>query len=162
MAGALRVRDIMTTDLVTLSPGATVTEAARTLTENRVSGAPVVERGRIIGVLSTTDLVDNQLRPTRGPEPSVADVMTHVIWAVRPGDAAVLAVRLMLTERVHRALVVDDEGRLLGILTPLDVLRAITEGGQLEESGGPCSEHHGDPATGTGYVDLRDLPARTG
>jgi CBS domain-containing protein len=158
MAHTLRVRDLMTSDVITLSPKATLADAARILSDDQVSGAPVVDQGRILGVLSATDLVRAQAGG-RSADLTVQDAMTYVIWAVRPGDAAILAVRLMLNERIHRALVVDDGGRLLGVVTPLDVLRGLAEGGHLEESDDACfDQRHGDPATGTGYVDLRDLP----
>jgi CBS domain-containing protein len=51
------VRDIMTTDVVTLDPDMTLREAAATLADHHVTGAPVVINGRVIGVLSASDIL---------------------------------------------------------------------------------------------------------
>jgi predicted transcriptional regulator len=157
MGQILRVRDVMTPDVVTLGPEDRLSEAARVLTTNRLSGAPVVEQGQVIGILSCAGLVDPLVGTERGVEGKVRDAMTPVPWAVRPGDAAIVAVELMLAERVHRAIVVDGRGELLGIVTPTDVLRGLVEGGHLEEWAEATRRYHNDPATGVGYVSLGDL-----
>jgi CBS domain-containing protein len=54
----LRVRDIMTTELVTLAPGLSVREAMEILTRHHISGAPVLTNGTIVGVVSLTDLAE--------------------------------------------------------------------------------------------------------
>jgi CBS-domain-containing membrane protein len=51
--------------------------------------------------------------------------MTHVVYAVRATDPAWAAVHLMLRENIHRVVVVDDRGALVGIVVPTDVLRAL-------------------------------------
>jgi CBS domain-containing protein len=53
----LRLRDIMTTDLVTLDPNVTIREAMDLFSSRRISGAPVVAGGRVIGVVSASDLL---------------------------------------------------------------------------------------------------------
>src|SRR5689334_4171790 len=53
----LRLRDIMTTDLITVDPDLTIREAMDLLTAKRVSGAPVVAGGEVVGVISATDLL---------------------------------------------------------------------------------------------------------
>ena len=53
----LRLRDIMTIDLVTLDPNLTIREAMETFASKRISGAPVVEGGTVVGVVSATDLL---------------------------------------------------------------------------------------------------------
>lgn len=52
------VRDIMTTEVVTLDPDMTLREAAATLADHHVSGAPVIANGRVVGVLSASDILD--------------------------------------------------------------------------------------------------------
>jgi CBS domain-containing protein len=56
----LRLKDIMTRDVVTLSPTMTLREAMELFVKRHVSGAPVVSRGRVVGVLSTTDILEFQ------------------------------------------------------------------------------------------------------
>ncbi len=156
----LRVRDIMTTDVFTLSRDETMQEAARALSNQRVGGAPVIDNGRIIGVVSKSDLLEVAAhRDPAGERLYVNDVMTHLVFAVRPGDPAILAVRLMVEEGIHRAVVVDEQGKLVGIVTPMDVLRAIVRGKQLQDVDAPDSDFmpHAEPAVAVQYVDLREF-----
>ena len=94
-----------------------------------------------------------------GVTATVRDVMTHVIYAVRPSDPVMSAVRLMVMQNVHRAIVVRDEGRLAGVISSMDVLRALEHGEHLaDEPGSPAAkERHAEPAVAVGYVDLRAL-----
>jgi CBS-domain-containing membrane protein len=123
----LKIRDIMTRKVFTLSEQASLDDAAWGLTANGVSGAPVRDRrGRLVGVLSKSDLVD----PDRGPdaeERTVADAMTPALLALHADEPAMDAVRLMVADGIHRVVVIDERGRLAGIVTPMDVLRALTK-----------------------------------
>jgi len=51
--------------------------------------------------------------------------MTRVVYAVRAEDPAVVAVRLMAEEKIHRVVVVHDDGSLAGIVVPMDILRVL-------------------------------------
>jgi CBS domain-containing protein len=87
------------------------------------------------------------------------------VRAVRPGDPAMMAVRLMVNEDVHRAVVVDDRGKLAGIVSSLDVLRALARGERVQEHDATFDdrqERHADPATVTEYVDLTVFEVRDG
>jgi CBS-domain-containing membrane protein len=153
----LRVRDIMTPDVITLAATTSVDDAARSLTFHQVTGAPVLERGRIVGVVSKSDLVDPRYRSSTVGEITVRDAMTRAVYAVRPGDPAMLAVRLMVEENVHRMVVVDDQGKLAGIVSSMDVLRALARGDRVQDHDpvfDERQEHHADPALATGYIDL--------
>lgn len=150
----------MTTKVLTLARDASTGEAARSLTTHRVSGAPVIDKGRIVGVVSKTDLLDMRTRSSAPGELTVDDVMTHLIFAVRPSDPAMLAVRLMVEEGIHRAVVVDEGGRLAGIVSPMDVLRALARGEPVqdrEEMPTTSREPHAEPAVAVQYVDLREI-----
>ena len=156
-AKTLRIRDIMTTDVITLVAQTSVEDAARSLTFHHVSGVPVLEHGRIIGVVSKSDLVDPRYRSSAAVKATVRDAMTRVVRAVRPGDTAMLAVRLMVRENIHRAVVVDDAGKLVGIVSPMDVLRALARGDDVQGDDGAFQDRHelhADPAVATEFVDL--------
>jgi CBS-domain-containing membrane protein len=139
----VRVRDIMTAEVVTAVANTAADEAARSLSFHKVSAAPVLEHGTLVGIVSKSDLVDPRRRGAPGSAATVADVMTRVVYAVRPGDPAMMAVRMMLKQNVHRALVVNDSGRLVGIVSAIDVLRALAQGARLQEAE---EAHHGAPA----------------
>jgi CBS-domain-containing membrane protein len=171
----VRVRDIMTPEVITLSGSTKVDDAARSLTFHQVGGAPVLDHGHIVGVVSKSDLVDPRFRATTPNMPTVREAMTRVVHAVRPGDPAMMAVRLMAHEAVHRAVVVDDHGKLVGIVSPMDVLRALARGDALQTSDPAFEERlerHADPEVldpepprsaaraAEDYVDLTTFSAR--
>lgn len=145
MVKVARVRDVMSEAVVFLTADTPVSEAAAILTRHRISGAPVLgNRGRVVGVVSKTDLLDARRAP-EDREACVQDAMTRLVFAVRAEDPAMLAVRLMVDEEIHRALVVNEDGTVAGIVAPMDVLRALRGG--LPIADGP----HGEPV---GFVDL--------
>jgi CBS-domain-containing membrane protein len=125
MLETLRVQDVMTEALLLLRANTSLDTAWKTLHDAGLSGAPVLDdRGRLVGVLSLADLAD----PRRRMEAAVVgDAMTHVVYAVRATDPASAAVHLMFRENIHRVVVVDDRGRLVGIVVPTDVLRALMD-----------------------------------
>lgn len=123
MERVVRVQDVMSREVVTLRASMSVDEAARRLHHDRIGGAPVTaESGELLGVVGKTDLLDprHHARHAR-----VEDAMTRVVYAVRPSDPIMVAVKLMVDEAIHRALVVDERGKLVGIVTPIDVMRAM-------------------------------------
>ena len=73
----LRLRDIMTTDIVTLDPNVTIREAMDTFASRRISGAPVVEGGVVVGVVSATDLL--QLAAALPGVPTERDLWTDML-----------------------------------------------------------------------------------
>ncbi len=121
----VRVADVMTPAVITVPPGISLSEAAALLAEARITGAPVVTpNGRLLGMLSRSDLVDPR---HHRPEATVEDAMTHLLFAVRPSDPAMTAVRLMVVEGIHRVVVIDEHGALVGIVTSMDILRSLLD-----------------------------------
>lgn len=156
----MRVRDVMTTEVFTVATSTSVDDAVRTLIFHRIGGAPVLDHGRVVGVVSKTDLLDPRHHGAPEPRPTVKDVMTRVVHAVRPGDPAMAAARLMVTEEVHRAVVVDDKGKLVGIVSPMDLMRALARGDNLQEHDAVFEERHerhADPAVVFEFVDLTSI-----
>jgi acetoin utilization protein AcuB len=130
----LRVQDLMTTTLVTVTPDTSV-HAARTLMQQRkIRHLPVLEHGQLVGIIS-----DRLLR-TVLPSPAtslsvwevnylldrltVGEVMNRFVMTVTPETLASEAVSRMLGQKVGALPVVED-GRLVGILTRTDILRAF-------------------------------------
>lgn len=129
----VRVSELMSSPVRTLRIDTQIAEAKLVLAAERVSALVVVsERGKIVGVVSSTDLADPR---HDDPTASVETAMTRVLFAVLPTDPVTAAVRLMVREGIHRVLVVSDTGGLLGIVTSMDVLRAIAD-----RSGDPGTE----------------------
>lgn len=119
-----RVRDVMAPIVRSLSRDQSLAEAARLFAEHDISGAPVCDRQRqVLGMLSKTDIAEfvakNQL------DHSVEEAMEREVHSVREDEPLSAAVKLMGFEGVHRVVVVDGAGHLMGILTAMDVVREI-------------------------------------
>ncbi len=125
-----KVAEIMTRKVLTVAAEADLEDAAWGLTLKRISGAPVKDKwGNVIGVLSKSDLLDPNERDLRSDEsPKARDVMTPVLFAARETDPVGFAVRRMVETGVHRLVVLDERGILIGVVTPMDVLRGLLEG----------------------------------
>jgi CBS domain-containing protein len=145
-AGA-KVRDVMTEPLMFLHAGQSQDDASAILRARGVSGAPVLgDGGKLVGVVSMSDLADPRRRSplTAG---LVSDAMTRVVYAVRATDPVMAVIHLLMDEQIHRAIVVNDDGSLAGIVVPTDILRAIARG--IDVRGAASSE---EPVS---FVDLR-------
>lgn len=135
----LKLRDIMTTPVVSATPDMTLREAMSLLTDRHISGAPVVRGGKVVGVFSSTDLlvyiaeldaaqpaVSFRRRQTPLEEVTVSEVMTRGAKSLPPDCPADLAAAFMQRARIHRVLVMEGE-RLFGLVTTTDLARAIAE-----------------------------------
>ncbi|HEU0298492.1 MAG TPA: CBS domain-containing protein [Longimicrobium sp.] len=131
------VRDVMRIQMVTVVPEMTVRELAHTLMDAGVRSVPVLDAtGKILGVASQADVMRAAMDESAHPSPGngasgkgmdgqrVSGVMGPVGPTVSPDQPVRSLVRLFVRERVQRALVVEN-GMLLGIVTPIDVLGAI-------------------------------------
>lgn len=145
-AGMLKVQDIMSPGALVFTPETPLAQATDALIENNIGGAPVVHAGRVIGVLSKTDLLDRG----RAAE-TVGEAMTPLVFYVRADEPAMTAVRLMRAEGIHRVIVVKGQGVLAGIVTTTDVLRALERGQSFHEGDALQASlgRHADPASAT-------------
>lgn len=146
----MRVSDIMTQTVVAVSPDMKVQELLEFWKAHTYSGFPVVDEGRVVGVVSETDMVyrdrplkgpaflavfdmliplesqkhlEDELRKTIGSQ--VRDVMTTPAMTVDPAAEVGVAAELMTKNRINRLPVVDESGKLLGIVSRSDLLRAM-------------------------------------
>ena len=125
-----RVRDVMTTPVVSVRSEASYREMAAALRAHRVSGLPVVDaEGIVVGVVSETDLltrlaVNRRPRRRRTPagELTAADLMTRPAVTTSPDELVTSVARLMSSRKLRRVPVVDSRGRLVGIVCRSDVL----------------------------------------
>ncbi len=182
----VRVRDLMTREVIALDPEMTLREAIEVLARWRIGGAPVLAgRERLVGVISASDILAFQTSlpgvPTERPEQqveldeygpeevweegaepagsyftdlwadagaeltarlsrvegpewdpleehTVAEAMSRAVRTVGPETPAVEAARRMAAERIHRLLVVEPPGRVVGVLSSLDIVRAVAQG----------------------------------
>jgi CBS domain-containing protein len=146
------VRDVMTTDVLTLRPADSVETAARALSERRIGGAPVVDDDdTVVGLLEDDDLIVQDTRlhfPTvisvfgaylelpsslrhfeadlkKAVGATVGDVMDADAPTCRPDDTLETVATTLHDRNASRMAVVDDDGRLVGIVSRGDLVRAI-------------------------------------
>jgi IMP dehydrogenase len=120
----MRVVDLMTTDVVTVQPDASLKEVARLLSERRVSGLPVVdEDGTLIGIVTNRDL--RFVPVAEWATTHVADVMTPMPLVTAPlGISRDEATRILRQHKRERLPIVDEQGRLAGLITVKDFVRS--------------------------------------
>jgi CBS domain-containing protein len=140
----VKVEQIMSHDVVRVAPSASLKDVARLLLEHGISGVPVVaDDGKVLGVVSSGDIlvkvsadlgrrehpsnwlfgVDERVELKRGAE-MAAEAMTRPAVTVDPGCTVAGAARLMVRRSIDRLPVVD-HGRLVGIVTRRDIVRAF-------------------------------------
>jgi CBS domain-containing protein len=140
----MKVCDLMTSEVVTVTPKTSLRDAAVLLTEKGISGMPVVnDANEVVGVLSEADIVVKAggevarnrllgwlLEADFGLEDkiraeTVGDAMTAPPVSISPKRRVHQAARLMVSENVNRLPVVEN-GKLVGIVTRADIVRAFT------------------------------------
>jgi CBS domain-containing protein len=109
-------REVMVADVVRVAPSDSVDEAARLLTFHRISGMPVCEGERVVGVVSEADLIGKS-------GATVGDVMTSPAVTVSESTPLESVAGELTRGGIRRVPVVDPQGRLLGVVSRSDVLR---------------------------------------
>jgi len=138
----LTLKEIMTRDVLVARPDTSIREAIDLLSDRHLSGAPVVDGGKVVGVFSTSDILAfladvpdttpsttfRRRRRRMGPleDATVDEVMTRKVQSLGPECAVDEAAVMMAEKQIHRVLVMDGDA-LLGIVTTSDVAKAFAE-----------------------------------
>jgi CBS-domain-containing membrane protein len=126
---AATAAEIMTPGPVSLHLTATVDEATTFLTEKAFGAAVVIdEAGHPIGVVTKTDVLVHARQRRPGLEPDdtpVTEFMTPAVFSVRPDTPARSVVEQLLALNVHHLFVSDAAGVIIGVISPVDVLRKL-------------------------------------
>jgi CBS domain-containing protein len=147
----LTARDVMQTEVHTVREDTSLEEIARLLAERRISGAPVVdEQGRVVGIVSEADLIDEHKREAHIPRVALfgffpvpqdllneafesgkrlkaRDVMSKRVVTASEETAVHELADMMVMRRINRVPIVRD-GRLVGIVSRGDLVRAMAQG----------------------------------
>ncbi|GMN14430.1 IMP dehydrogenase [Altererythrobacter sp. MTPC7] len=112
----------MVVNPITISPDATLGQAQEMMTQNRISGIPVTDRGgKLVGILTNRDV-----RFAENPQQPVRELMTTENLATVPlGTGQEEARRLLHQRRIEKLLVVDDGGKCVGLITVKDIEKAV-------------------------------------
>jgi CBS domain-containing protein len=149
----MKVKDIMTENVIALSPDDEITKAARILLEERINGAPVVDAdGKLVGILCQSDLIAQQKRlplPTiftildgfiplssmkhleKEVEKMTATLVSHAMTpnpvTANPDNDIEEVAMLMVDRKFHTIPVVDSDGKLAGIVGKHDSLKTLVK-----------------------------------
>ena len=133
-----QVQDVMTHEVVTLTPPQPFTEALALLARHRFRHLIVTENdARLAGVISDRDMLRFMSSGADLKSATVADVMWHEVVTIRPETLLSEAAGQMLSRRINCLPVIDENGRLCGILTSSDLLQVfqrMQEGVEQESS----------------------------
>lgn len=117
------VREYMSMPLISLEPDMTLAYAAKTLLQKKIHGAPIIENGELIGIVTMTDLVSAFDAGIERDAPVASVMIKHVITI--PDDCKLYEViRRFKEEHVGRIIVTKD-GKAAGILTHSDIVRVF-------------------------------------
>ena len=119
----LKISQVMTSNVVTVSPDASILEALDVFKQHRISGAPVMVHDELVGIISTEDLI-RALRDGR-IDRSVSAYMTKDLITVKAIDKVVEALKVFSKTKVGRLLVVDENNKLVGLLTKGDITNGL-------------------------------------
>lgn len=130
----VRVRDVMTADVVTIEPDTPLKEAAVLMARHRVSGLPVVDGTRVVGIVTEADFVTRLADEATGllslllerdsveAPGTVGDAMSPDPHSIGPDESVSSAARLMSDRDVNRLPVVGRDGSLVGIVSRADLM----------------------------------------
>jgi CBS domain-containing protein len=153
----LTAKEIMTMEVMTISPDTSITEAAKLLLEKRINGLPVVDsQGQLRGIICQSDLITQQKQLSlpsfvtildamiplssyknfekqiqKITATTVVQAMTRELTTVEPGTSLEEIATLMVNKNIH-TLPVIDHGKLVGIIGKEDVLRTLMPGDKEE------------------------------
>ena len=117
---AVQVGDLMSFPVFSVAPETAMSEAAQVLRDKGCTGLPVVEEGRVVGILSRRDF--KRFRNPHKKDPPVKAFMSTDIHTIEPGQSVMQAARIMVKNDIGRLPVLKD-GKLIGIVTRSDTMR---------------------------------------
>ena len=119
-----QISDLMTQNPRTTTPDAGVIEAARIMRDDDVGLVPVVDGDRLVGTLTDRDIAIRVVAEGRDPNSTqVRDIASTDLVTIDPQQDLDEALRLMAQHQVRRLPVVEEDGRLVGIVAQADVAR---------------------------------------
>ena len=140
----MRVQDVMTKGVISISKYDPIMQVADILTEKNISGLPVVDKDRrVLGIITQADILSmigvsrehtfkdllkhmlGEPLPLRKMGDTVGDIMTAPALTIRPDANIAEAVRMMDEKKIRRLTVVDNQNVLIGIVTRADILKAV-------------------------------------
>ncbi len=129
-----RCIEIMTKDVRTATSKTSLREAAAIMRDGDLGAVPVVEDGKLIGIVTDRDIVIRAIAEGRDAASPVGDTMTTELFTVGPEDFVFEAIRLMGDKQVRRVPVIDSNGDLAGIIAMADIALETEDEREIAET----------------------------
>jgi CBS domain-containing protein len=118
------IKDVMTSDPCTIDADKSVAYAAKMMRDEDVGVAPIVESDKLVGMLTDRDIAVRVVAEGKDPERvTVREVASKQVVTVDPQQDLEEALRIMAKHQVRRLAVVEEDGRLVGVVAQADVAR---------------------------------------
>ncbi len=118
------IRDVMTTNPATVEHDAKIVDAARVMQRADAGVVPVTENGRLTGMVTDRDIAIRVVAEGKDPESTQVDeVASTDLVTIDPQQDLAEALRLMAQHKVRRLPVVEEDGRLVGVVAQADIAR---------------------------------------
>ena len=125
----MKVKEIMSTNLITLKSSSTLTDASRAMKANHISCVPITNEEKIVGIITTTDLVNIYTSADKeqhmDPWSPVSKFMSSPVHTVKEDEDVKVASSVMNEKKFHHLLVMDKDGKYIGIISSLDIAKAL-------------------------------------
>ena len=129
-----RCREIMTSNVTTVSRTMNLQETARLMREGDMGAMPVVEGEKLVGIVTDRDIVVRAIAEGKNADTNVGDVMTKEVFSVKPDDFVFEAIRLMGNKQVRRIPVITEAGELAGIIAMADIALEMEDEREIAET----------------------------
>lgn len=130
----LRSSEIMTKNVRTAGPDASLRDVASLMREGDMGAVPIVDAGKLIGIVTDRDIVVRAVSEGKAADSPVRDAMTTALFTVKPDDFVFEAVRLMGDKQVRRIPVINNDGSLAGIIAMADVALEMEDEREIAET----------------------------
>jgi CBS domain-containing protein len=122
------IRELMTTNPRSLESGSTVIEAARVMRDEDAGIVPIVEGEKLIGTVTDRDIAIRVVAEGKSPESTtVGEIASRELVTIDPQQELDEALRLMARHQVRRLPVVEEDGKLVGIVAQADIARNASD-----------------------------------
>ncbi len=117
----MKVSEAMTAQVVTITPQTTIADAARRMAEIESGALPVLDEGKVVGLVTDRDIVVRAIAKGQGVDGPVSGIMSGEVFTCGEEDSVADATAKMGAHQIRRVVVLGDGGRLAGILSLGDV-----------------------------------------
>jgi acetoin utilization protein AcuB len=141
----MRIKDVMTKNPITVESETLVLDAQKVMKENNIRRLPVVDKGKLVGIVTQHDLLQASPSPATSltvyelnyllAKMKVKEIMKRNLLTLSPDTPFEEALRIGQEKKIGAFPVVDDKGKLVGITTESDIVRILTRVLGLREEG---------------------------